>query len=77
MHSKPLEYSWSVVSVKHVDEKGITCFTADVTVRDVGGQPVATIIGSRKHSYVVAAEDDAIGAARAEIRRLKSGASQD
>lgn len=77
MHSKPLEYSWSVVSVKHVDDHGITCFTADATVRDIDGKAVATLVGNRRHAYVEAAEDEAIDAARMEIRRIRSSASQE
>lgn len=72
MRKKPLDYSWSVFCVKHVDEEGTSCFTADATVRDAQGKEVTTIVGSRMHAYVEAAEDDAIEAARAEIRRLTS-----
>ena len=73
MQRHPLDYSFEVTTVRHVGDNDATCFTADAIVRDKHGTEVARLQGKRMHSYVEAAEDEAVDAARQAIRRLRKG----
>jgi hypothetical protein len=73
MHARPLDYSFEITTIRHVGDNDATCFTADAVVRDAAGTEVARLPGKRMHSYVEAAEDDAVDAARQAIRRLRKG----
>jgi hypothetical protein len=73
MHARPLDYSFEITTIRHVGDNDSTCFTADAVVRDAAGKEVARLPGKRMHSYVDAAEDDAVDAARQAIRRLRKG----
>lgn len=71
MRREPHDYSFEIACVRHVGDNDATCFTADAIIHDADGQEVARIPGKRMHSYVEAAEDDAIDAARQAIRQLR------
>jgi hypothetical protein len=73
MHPRPLDYSFEITTIRHVGDNDATCFTADAVVRDAAGNEVARVAGKRMHSYVEAAEDDAVAAARKAIRGLRNG----
>jgi hypothetical protein len=72
MRKVRLDFSYEVTCVRHETDDGIACFTADAIIRDADGKEVTRIVGRRMHSYVEAAEDDAVEAARQELRQLKS-----
>jgi hypothetical protein len=74
LRHRPLDYSFEVTAIHHEDEQGATLFTADVTIRDAKGNEVSRLKTERLHSYVEAAEDEAVEAARKEIRRLRNAA---
>ncbi|MGF6494879.1 hypothetical protein ABIE56_003077 [Luteibacter sp. 621] len=71
MQRQPLDYSYEITTIRHVGENDVTCFTADAVVRDAAGNALAHLPGKRMHSYVEAAEDDAVDAARQVIRELR------
>jgi hypothetical protein len=73
MQRQPLDYSYEITTIRHVGDNDVTCFTADAVVRDAAGNELATLPGKRMHSYVEAAEDDAVDAARQVIRQLRQG----
>jgi hypothetical protein len=72
MHKVKLDYSYEVRCVRHESDTGASCFSADAIIRDADGKEVTRVIGKRVHSYVEAAEDEAIESARQELRQLKS-----
>lgn len=72
MRREPHDYSFEIACVRHVGDNDATCFTADAIIHDAGGHEVARVHGKRMHSYVEAAEDDAIDAARSAIRELRA-----
>ncbi|QDE38700.1 hypothetical protein FIV34_05530 [Luteibacter pinisoli] len=73
MRRHPSDYSFEIVTVHHVADNDVTCFTADAIVRNAAGDEVARLPGKRMHTYVEAAEDDAVAAARQAIRELRRG----
>jgi hypothetical protein len=73
MRHHALDYSFEITTIRHVGDGDVTCFTADAIVRDAGGNEILRLPGKRMHSYVEAAEDDAVDAARQAIRRLRKG----
>jgi hypothetical protein len=72
MHKVKLDYSYEVSCVRHVGDTGASCFTADVIIRDADGKEVTRVIGKRLHSYVEAAEDEAVESARQELKKLQA-----
>lgn len=72
MRKVKLDYSYEVRCVRHESDVGSSCFSADAIVRDADGKEVTRIVGKRVHSYVEAAEDEAVESARQEIRKIKS-----
>jgi hypothetical protein len=77
MRKVKLDYSYEVSCVRHLSDSGASCFSADVVIRDADHQEVSRLVGKRLHSYVEAAEDEAVEAARAEVKRLKSHRAPD
>ncbi|UPG95590.1 hypothetical protein [Luteibacter aegosomatissinici] len=73
MQRQPLDYSFEIATIRHVGDNDAACFTADAIVRDAAGNELVRLPGKRMHSYVEAAEDDAVDAARQAIRRLRKG----
>ncbi|HXP00734.1 MAG TPA: hypothetical protein VN813_09535 [Luteibacter sp.] len=71
MRKAPLDYSFEIACSRHEDAEGTTCFSAQATIRDASGNEVSRAPTSQLHAYVEAAEDEAVQAARAEIRRLR------
>jgi hypothetical protein len=72
MRKVKLDYSYEVSCVRHESDTGASCFSADVIIRDADHKEIARLIGKRLHSYVEAAEDEAVESARQELRQLKS-----
>jgi hypothetical protein len=72
MRKVKLDYSYEISCVRHQADTGASCFSADAVIRDADGKEVSRIIGKRLHSYVEAAEDEAVESARQEMRELKS-----
>ena len=72
MRKVKLDYSYEVSCVRHESDTGASCFSADVVIRDADHKEVARLVGKRLHSYVEAAEDEAVESARQELRQLKS-----
>ena len=70
-HKTKLDYSFEITCERH-EQEGMTCFAASAVVRDANGKEVAQVANGRLHSYVEAAEDEAVEAARAEIRSLRA-----
>jgi hypothetical protein len=72
MRKVKLDYSYEVSCVRHESDTGASCFSADVIIRDADHKEITRLIGKRLHSYVEAAEDEAVESARQELRQLKS-----
>jgi hypothetical protein len=72
MHKVKLDYSYEVSCVRHLSDSGASCFSADVVIRDADGKPVTRLVGKRLHSYVEAAEDEAVEEARLEMKKLQA-----
>jgi hypothetical protein len=68
-----LDYSYEVSCVRHQADTGASCFSADVIIRDADGKEVTRVLGKRLHSYVEAAEDEAIDACTTFHDRTSSG----
>ncbi|MGY3232041.1 hypothetical protein ACVWWJ_003525 [Luteibacter sp. HA06] len=77
MRKVKLDYSYEVRCVRHESDVGASCFSADAIIRDADGKEVARIVGKRVHSYVEAAEDEAVESARLELKRLNAGLPTD
>jgi hypothetical protein len=72
MRKVRLDYSYEVSCVRHESTDGAASFSADAVIRDAQGKEVARLVGRRLHSYVEAAEDDAVEAARQELKTLRA-----
>lgn len=73
MNRRPPDFTYEIQCIPHLGDDGVERFSADALIRDATGAVVKRLTGNKVHAYYAAAEDDAVDAARDELKRLRDG----